>query len=345
MIDKNIYNSILSQNNFKESSLDTSSLLKMATREGFGEGLLFLGENNQEVVALAADLTESVQMEKFKETFPNRFFEIGVAEQNLVSVASGMAAIGKLPFAASYAAFSPGRNWEQIRTTICYNDRKVVIVGAHAGLSVGPDGGTHQALEDIGLMRMLPNITVLSPSDSIEARELVKLIPKIKGPVYLRLAREKSFVIHDQGYRPEVGSVDIIYTTANIENRNKRVGIISTGPILYQVLLAAKELEVEGFSVQIMNIHTIKPIDKNKIVEFAKNNNKKILTVEEHQTSGGLGSTISEILSEEYPSLVRKVGVKDRYGQSGTVEQLYKEYGLDKESIKEEIKSLVHLYA
>lgn len=341
MINQNIYNLILSKENFDTSKADLSSLEKKATREGFGEGLLFLGKNNEDVVALCADLTESVSMDKFVNAFPERFVEVGVAEQNLVSVASGMAAMGKLPFAASYAAFSPGRNWEQIRTTICYNDVKVVIVGAHSGLSVGPDGGTHQALEDLALIRVLPNITVLSPSDSVEARELVKQIPQIKGPVYLRLAREKSVILHDNSYIPKIGEPEIVYSSCDLGSPHKKIGIITTGPILYEVLLAVKELEQEAVCIQVMNVHTLKPIDKNKIIEFAKNNKKKILTVEEHQVAGGLGSLISEILSEEYPSIVRKVGVKDRYGQSGKVSELYKEYGVDKDAIKEEIKNLI----
>jgi len=317
MIIENLLNSIRSEKNMR------------ATREGFGEALVELGQDER-VVALCADLTESVQMHKFKEAYPKRFLEIGIAEQNMAAVASGVAAGGLIPFMASYAAFNPGRNWEQIRTTICYNNQKVIIVGAHAGLSVGPDGGTHQALEDIALMRVLPNITVLNPSDAVEARALTKLAKEIPGPVYLRLAREKSPIIFQDDYAPKIGKAEIVYVS-KIQSSHK-VGIISTGPILSEVLLAAEELEKQNISVSVMNLHTIKPINEIEITRFA-NINKNILTVEEAQVSGGMGSAISEILSVHRPTHMQMVGVKNRYGQSGTRKELYKEYEIDSVSI------------
>lgn len=342
MINKKLYDQILSKKDFDIKNLDLNLLDMKATREGFGEGLLILGKNNNKVVALCADLTESVQMDKFKNAFPDRFFEMGIAEQNMVSVASGMAAMGKLPVAASYAAFNPGRNWEQIRTTICYNNRKVIIVGAHSGLTVGPDGGTHQALEDVALMRVLPNMTVLIPADSIEAKELIIQAESVDTPVYIRLTREKSPVIFDENYKPQIGKSEIIYTSP-IESVHK-VGIIASGPIIFEALLAAKELEKENIFVQILKVNTIKPIEKEKVIEFSKNNKKRIITLEEHQINGGLGSLVSEILSEEYPSIVRKIGVQDRFGQSGTVKELYKEYNIDKDYIIETARKLVNTF-
>lgn len=311
-----------------------------ATREGFGDALLELGKENENIVALCADLTESVQMHKFRSAFPNRFFQMGVAEQNMAAVASGMSAMGKVPVIASYAAFNPGRNWEQIRTTICYNNRKVIIVGAHAGLSVGPDGGTHQALEDIAILRAIPNITIFSPADYIEAFQLTRLAFEIDGPVYIRLAREKSPMLFEDDYKPKVGVGEIVYVS-KVTSHNK-LGIISTGPIIYEAIKAAQSLEhAHNISVSILNIHTIKNMDKDQIVRFAINN-KKIITLEEHQITGGLGSAISEILSENHPTKMKMLGVKNRFGQSGTVTELYKEYEIYEESIIRASLELLH---
>jgi transketolase len=311
-----------------------------ATRDGFGDALVQLGKENLEVVALCADLTESVQMHKFRDVYPDRFFQMGVAEQNMASVASGMSAMGCVPFIASYAMFNPGRNWEQIRTTICYNDRKVIIVGAHAGLSVGPDGGTHQALEDIAIMRAIPNITIFSPADYVEAYKLTLLAYQIEGPVYLRLAREKSKVLFEDNYEPKNGQGEIVYLSKNMSSN--KVGIIATGPILYEALKAAKELEDNHHvSVSVMNIHGIKNMDRAQLVRFAINN-KKIVTVEEHQVAGGLGSAVAEILGEDCPTKMRILGVKNRFGQSGTVNELYKEYEIDAESIVSKTLELLH---
>lgn len=302
-------------------------------RKGFGIGLLQAGEFDKNVVALCADLTESTQMHLFKEKFPERFVEIGVAEQNLVTVASGMAAMGKIPFCSSYAMFSPGRNWEQIRTTIAYNDRKVIIVGSHAGISVGPDGGTHQALEDIGLMRMLPNMDVISPCDSTQAKKATFNFLVSKRPAYLRLAREKTRVITTEETPFEIGKADV-YWMPDVGLAN--VGIIVTGGLTYNALLAAKELETEGIKTKVLNLATIKPIDKDAIIALAKET-KCIVTVEEHQVMGGMGSAVAEVLAESYPVPIEFIGVKDKFGQSGTPTELIQHYGMDKDSIKDAV--------
>ncbi len=307
-------------------------------RKGFGIGLLQAGEINKNVVALCADLTESTQMHLFKDAFPERFVEIGVAEQNLVTVASGMASMGKIPFCSSYAMFSPGRNWEQIRTTIAYNDRKVIIVGSHAGISVGPDGGTHQALEDIALMRIIPNMNVFSPCDSIQAKKVtfsfLSANEEMRRPAYLRLAREKTPIITTEETPFEVGKADV-YWIPDVGLAD--VGIIVTGGLTYNAMISAKELESENIKTKVLNVASIKPIDRRAILELAKES-RAIVVVEEHQVAGGLGSLVSEILAEEYPVPIEFIGVKDLFGQSGTPEELIKHYGMDKESIKKAVK-------
>ncbi len=312
-------------------------------RKGFGEGLLAAGEADERVVGLCADLTESTQMHLFAKKFPNRFVEIGVAEQNLVTVASGMAAMGKIPFCSSYAMFSPGRNWEQIRTTICYNDRPVKIAGSHAGVSVGPDGGTHQAIEDIALMRVLPNMVVLSPCDSIEAKKATLAAAKTKTPTYIRLAREKTPVITTEETPFEIGKAQIFYQTPDSSMSDlksgkrsdlKRVGIIGTGSLLHKALVAAKELEGEGIAVTVLNLSTIKPLDETAVVELAKECGR-IVTVEEHQIAGGMGSAVAELLARRHPVPVEFVGVQDRFGQSGKPEEIVEHYGMGISHIKE----------
>ncbi len=306
-------------------------------RKGFGEGLAQVGEIDKNVVALCADLTESTQMHLFKEKFPERFIEIGVAEQNLVTVASGMAAMGKIPFCSSYAMFSPGRNWEQIRTTIAYNDRKVVVVGSHAGISVGPDGGTHQALEDIALMRILPNMDVVSPCDSIEAKKATLALSKTTKPAYLRLAREKTPVITTEDTPLVLGKAEIFWLP---DVGMAQVGIIVTGGLMHRALLAAKELEGEGIKTIVMNLATIKPLDTKAIIALAKET-KAIVTVEEHQILGGVGGSVAEVLVQNFPVPIEFVGVKDSFGQSGTPEDLIEHYGLGKNSIKDAVKKII----
>ncbi len=306
-------------------------------RKGFGQGLVLAGEVNKNVVALCADLTESTQMNFFKEKFPERFVEVGVAEQNLVTVASGMAAMGKIPFCSSYAMFSPGRNWEQIRTTIAYNDRKVVIVGSHAGVSVGPDGGTHQALEDIALMRVMPNMDVFSPCDALEAKKITLALANSKRPAYLRLAREKTPIITTEETPMQIGKAEI-YWIPNVGLA--QVGIIVTGGLMYRALLAAKELEAEGIKTKVMNLSSIKPLDVGAIVSLAKET-KRIVTVEEHQVAGGMGSAVAEVLAKEFPTAIEFIGVQDKFGQSGTPDELVEHYGMGKNSIKEAVRKIL----
>ena len=306
-------------------------------RKGFGQGLLLAGEQDSNVVALCADLTESTQMIFFKEKFPERFIEIGVAEQNLVTIASGMAAMGKIPFCSSYAMFSPGRNWEQIRTTIAYNDRPVKIVGSHAGISVGPDGGTHQALEDIALMRVMPNMDVLSPCDAIEAKKMTLLLTNTGKPAYIRLVREKTPIITTEETPMQIGKAEIYWMP---DVGLAQVGIIVTGGLFYRALLAAKELEVEGIKTKVMNLSSIKPIDVEAIVTLAKET-KALVTVEEHQVAGGMGSVIAEVLVKNYPTPIEFIGVQDKFGQSGTPDELVEHYGMGKESIKEAVRKVL----
>jgi transketolase len=306
-------------------------------RKGFGEGLRQAGEEDKNVVAVCADLTESTQMILFAEKFPERFVEVGVAEQNLVTVASGMAAMGKIPFVSSYAMFSPGRNWEQIRTTIAYNDRSVKIVGSHTGISVGLDGGTHQALEDIALMRVMPNMDVLSPCDAIEAKKATLALAKTKKPGYIRLLREKTPIITTEEtpfalgkaqvyWQPEVGLAD--------------AGIVATGALLHRAILAAKELEGEGIKTKVVNLSTIKPIDVEALVALAKET-KAIVTVEEHQAAGGMGSAVAEVLAKNFAVPMEFLGIQDKFGQSGTPDELIEHYGMGKNSIKEAVKKVV----
>jgi transketolase len=310
---------------------------QLPIRKGFGLGLLMAGEVNKNVVALCADLSESTQMNLFKEKFPERFVEIGVAEQNLVTVASGMAASGKVPFCSSYAMFSPGRNWEQIRTTITYNNRPVKIIGSHAGISVGPDGGTHQALEDIALMRVLPNIDVISPCDSIEATKATTAITNSGKPAYLRLAREKTPIITTEQTPFNIGKAEIYFLP---DIGLAEVAIIATGGLLHRALVAAKELESEGVKIKVMNLATIKPIDTEAIIALAKEC-KAIVTVEEHQIMGGMGSAVAEVLALNCPVPIEFIGVKDKYGQSGTPDELIEHYGMGKEAIKDAVQRVL----
>lgn len=304
-------------------------------RQGFGEGLLEAGEQNSQVVGLCADLTESTKMNLFAEKFPKRFVEMGVAEQNLASVASGMAAMGKIPFISSYAMFSPGRNWEQIRTTICYNNRPVKIAGSHAGISVGPDGGTHQAIEDIAITRVLPRMVVISPCDSVEAEKATLASVDTGTPVYLRLAREKTPVMTTAKTPFKIGKSQIFW-----ETKAPKAGIIATGALLYKALLAAKELEEDGIEVEVMNLATIKPLDEEGILTFAKRV-KKLITVEEHQIHGGMGSAVAEYLAQVYPVPIEFIGVHDQFGQSGTPEELIEHYGMGKTAIIKAVKTAI----
>ncbi|HEY4283905.1 MAG TPA: transketolase C-terminal domain-containing protein [Chthoniobacterales bacterium] len=308
---------------------------QVAIRKGFGEGFLLAGKQDKNVVGLCADLTESTQMILFKDAFPDRFIEVGVAEQNLASVASGMAAMGKVPFISSYAMFSPGRNWEQIRTTICYNNTNVKIAGSHAGVSVGPDGGTHQALEDIAITRVLPRMIVISPCDAIEAKKATIAAARIIGPTYIRLAREKTPVITTEATDFQIGKSQIFYDS----NGKADVGIVATGALVHKALLAARQLEADGLAVKVLNVSTIKPLDEESILSLAKETGA-IVTVEEHQIAAGMGSTISEYLAAHYPVRMAFVGVHDKFGQSGQPEELIEYYGMGVDSIVNAAKQI-----
>lgn len=312
--------------------LFTDDVKQVAIRQGFGEGLVEAGKENEQVVALVADLTESAKVDAFKKEFPERFFEIGIGEQNMASVASGMAHMGKIPFIASYAMFSPGRNWEQIRTTIAYNNVPVKIAGSHAGVSVGPDGGTHQAIEDIAITRVIPNMEVISPCDAIQARKATVAVAKTDKPTYLRLAREKTPVITTEDTPFEIGKA---YTYWRSEKPS--VGIIATGALLYKALKVADALSKEGIEVEVLNVVTIKPLDVSAVIALAKKAGK-LVTVEEHQIVGGLGGAIAETVSEHFPVPVIRVGVKDAFGQSGTPDELIEHYGMGEKDIIAAVK-------
>lgn len=317
---------------------DTKSLEQKPTRDGFGKGLVEAGERDNRVVALCADLAESTRVLWFQEKFPDRYIELGVAEQNLATVASGLANYGKIPFITSYAAFSPGRNNEQIRTTVALNHVPVKIAGAHAGISVGPDGATHQALEDIALMRVIPNMTVLVPADAEEARKATIAAAEHPGPVYIRLGREKTPIFTTGDTPFEIGKAQVLFTPR--EGLTSEVGIIGAGALLYNALVAAMQLEEEGVGVSVLNVATIKPLDREGIINFVNASGGKVVTVEEHQVAGGLGSAVSELLAAERPTPVEFIGVHDRFGQSGNTEELMKEYGLNTESIVAAIKKV-----
>lgn len=306
-------------------------------RRGFGEGLLEAGQKDENVVGLCADLTESTQMHLFKEKFPERFVEIGVAEQNLATVASGMAAMDKIPFISSYAMFSPGRNWEQIRTTIAYNDRPVKIIGSHAGVSVGPDGGTHQAIEDIALMRVIPNMVVISPCDSVEAKKATLAAATNGKPTYIRLMREKTPVITTSETPFEIGKAQILFQP--IAGKSD-VSIVATGALVHKALSVARDLERERIAVTVVNLSTIKPLDGKTIVSVARESGA-VVTVEEHQIAGGMGSAVAELLVRECPVPIEFIGVKDRFGQSGTPDELITEYGMTHEDIKNAVSRVI----
>lgn len=304
-----------------------------AIRTGFGKGLLEAGEKNKKIVGLCADLTESTKMHWFRDTFPERFIEVGITEQNLASMASGMASMGKIPFISSYAMFSPGRNWEQIRTTICYNNVPVKIAGSHAGVSVGPDGGTHQAVEDIALMRVIPRMVVISPCDYIEAKKATSACSETKDPTYVRLAREKTPVITTEESPFEIGKASLLFES---KGDTIDIGVIATGALVHEALKAVNKLDKEGVKVKLLNLSTIKPLDEDAILDLAKKSGA-IVTVEEHQKSGGMGSAVAEFLAQKNPVPIEFVGINDEFGQSGTPKELIDHFHLNQESIEKSI--------
>lgn len=304
------------------------------TRKGFGRGLVKAGEADEQVVALCADLTGSTQIEPFAKAFPERYVQVGIAEQNLVTVASGMAKMGKIPFTASYAAFSPGRNWEQIRTTICLNNQPVKIVGAHAGLYTGPDGATHQMLEDIALMRVLPNMVVVVPGDSIEAEKATLALAADSRPGYIRLARDNSPVVTTADTPFEIGK-------AYVYSPGLDVTIVTTGVMTPIALRAAEKLfHNDGIDVEVVHVPTIKPLDGATILTSARKTGK-VVTLEEAQINGGLGGAVAELLSEHLPVPVYRMGVVDRFGQSGTPEELLNHYGLSTKHVMMKVHQIM----
>ncbi len=298
----------------------------VATRVGFGKGLVKAGELDTNVVALCADLTGSVKMDGFAEAYPDRFIEIGIGEQNLVTVGAGLALTGKIPFTASYAAFSPGRNWEQIKTTVCLNDVPVKVIGAHAGLYTGADGATHQMLEDIAIMRTMPGMVVLAPCDAVEAEKMTLAMAKDRRPNYMRVAREATPVITTADTPFKIGKAYVFSEGADVT-------IIATGTMTAPALEAAEALYKDGIDAEVVHVPTIKPLDEETILKSMRKT-KCVVTVEEGQIAGGLGGAIAELLGENYPAPMKRIGMQDHYGESGTPEELLEHFGLDTKHIR-----------
>lgn len=316
----------------------TPEVEKVPNRNGYGEGLKEAGERDQNVVALCADLTGSTRTNIFADAFPERFVQCGIAEQNMASVASGMAAMGKVPFIAGYAMFSPGRSWEQVRTTIAYNDSNVKVIGAHAGVSVGPDGATHQAVEDIAIMRVIPNMVVIAPCDAVEAKKATLAAAEYKGPVYIRLARDKTPVVTTDDSPFTIGKVEVFLEKE--AGHEKTVGIVVTGILVHNALSAAKTLNEEGIGVSVMHMATIKPMDTKALDAFASEHDV-LVTVEEHQVAGGLGSAVAEHISATNPKRIIRIGVEDSFGESGEPEELIAHFGMDAKAIVEKVRNAV----
>ncbi len=311
---------------------------RVPNRNGYGEGLREAGEKDKRIVALSADLTGSTRTSVFSDVFPDRFIQVGIGEQSMASVAAGMSAMGKIPFIASYAMFSPGRSWEQVRTTIAYNNSNVKIIGAHAGVSVGPDGATHQAIEDIAIMRVIPRMIVIAPCDTHEAKKATMAAAEYEGPVYIRLGRENVPVVTTPGSPFVIGKAEV-YLERD-QSHKKKIGIIATGILVHNALVAGKFLNENGIGASVMNLATIKPLDEDAILAFAEEHDV-LITVEEHQVAGGMGSAVSEYLSEVRPTKIIKLGVHDEFGQSGTQDELIAHYGMDAETIIDTAKKVV----
>ncbi|PIT88913.1 MAG: transketolase [Candidatus Levybacteria bacterium CG10_big_fil_rev_8_21_14_0_10_36_7] len=308
---------------------------KDATRSGYGTGLLALGEKDPNVVALCADLTESTKADKFALSFPDRFFQVGVAEQNMAAIAAGLGVSGKTAFISSYATFSPGKNWETIRTTIIYNDANVKIAGHHSGIMTGPDGATHQATEDIASIRAWPNIKIFIPCDAIQANKATIASNSFYGPAYLRFSRDKTPIMTTENTPFEIGKIQRFWT-----DDKPQVAIIATGYLLYQALLAAKELESMKIKVIVANAHTIKPFDEKEIIKLAKETGA-IVTVEDHQTAGGLGGLVAETLAKTTPTPCEFIGLQDTFAESGKPDELIKKYKMDKDAIITAVKKVI----
>lgn len=324
--------------NFVPSAHISSTALRhdvhtAATRDGYGTAVVELGKEDERIVVLCADLTESTRSNGFRDAFPERFIQMGVAEQNMAAVAAGLALNGKIPFVATYAVFSPGRNWDQIRISSCYNKANVKFIGAHTGVSVGPDGGTHQALEDITLTRVLPNMTVLTPCDALEAQKAVRAAVTINGPVYIRLGRAATPQFTTEKTPFTIGKALTI-------KEGTDVAIIGAGPILHSAMVAAHRLVEKGISCKIINLGTIKPIDEDAI-EKAARQCKAVVTVEEHQIMGGVGSAVAEVIVRKYPVPMEFIGMRNSFGESGTPEELLKKYKMDDAAIEQAILRVI----
>lgn len=306
-----------------------------SVRKTFGKTLANLGEINDKIVVMDSDLACSTQTKIFADKFPDRFFDCGIAEQDMTATAAGLASEGKIPFIASFAVFATGRNYDQIRNGICYPNFNVKIIGTHGGITVGEDGATHQALEDISLMRGLPHMQVFVPADSKECEEIIKYAAEHYGPMYIRIPRGNTIDIFDENYNFDINK-------ATIMEKGSDISLFTNGETLSQALIATEELKAENISVSVINVPTIKPLDINTIVNCAKET-KFVITVENHSIYGGLGSAICETLSEHYPTKIYRIGVNDVFGQSGTSEELMKFYKLDANSLKTKIKELYNI--
>lgn len=320
----------LNQNFFEEE------VVKEPTRKGYGTALVELGTNDPNIVVLSADLTESTQAHLFAEKFPDRFFQMGVAEQNMAAVAAGLGVSGKRAFISSYATFSPGKNWETIRTTIAYNNSDVKVAGHHAGTMTGPDGATHQATEDIAIMRVLPNFKVIVPCDAIQAHKATKIAGSEYGPYYIRYTRDKSSVMTTDLTPFELGKGQVFW-----KSNAPKVAIFSTGFLTSEALYAAKELESEGIDIDVINIHSIKPLDVGLILSYAHTVGG-FVTVEDHQVIGGLGSAIAEITAQQKPIPIEFIGMRDTFGETGSPWEILKKYKMDKDGIKESVNKILN---
>lgn len=303
---------------------------KIATRESFGKALVELGKENENVVVLTADLAGATKTSLFEKEFPDRFINVGIAEQNMIGISAGLATTGKIPFASTFAMFAAGRAYDQIRNSVAYPKLNVKICGTHAGVTVGEDGATHQMLEDLSLMRSIPNMTVLCTSDDVQTRWAIKEMAKIDGPVYIRLARVATPVIYDENQKFEIGKMVQIGDGTDAT-------VFATGVEVAEALKAKEELEKENINIRVVDVHTIKPIDREMIIKCAKET-KKLITIEDHSVIGGLGTAVCEVLSEEYPTKVVRMGMQDKFGKSGKAEQLLKYFKLDSEAIIEKVK-------
>jgi len=302
-------------------------------RQGYGEGLMVLGKENPDVIALCCDLTDSTKTGDFARAYPDRFVEVGVAEQNLAGLGAGMAHEGKIPFITSYATFSPGRNWDQIRVSICYSGNNVKIIGSHAGISVGPDGATHQAMEDIAITRVLPRMKVLVPADAIEARKATVVAAKINGPVYIRLARDKTPLFTTDDTPFDIGK-------AFVFRQGSDCTIAAAGPQVYYALQAANELAKEGIECEVINIASVKPIDEQAIIASVKKTGC-LVSAEEHQVTGGVGGAVAEVLARNFPVPQEFVGMPDHFGESGEPNELIAKWGMDSKAIYQAVKKVL----